>query len=508
MSQLISIISNSKSDFQVINTVQSILYNLSLDREELDIDTELIKKTGTTSLSFAGAALLVEEILAKQLIKDKRQREEEAATQHDLKRVRENDGTQHGVQSAGDSQFAIKVATPESQKIVLDLIDLYKQMNEEDVLRGLYRTLHSNDEYAIQILEMKMEKKFKLCLQSFDSLIQLQEQSDNKNGLFESYLRQEKREAMYRLNKWEDLVVDIKEIEPRYQHCFLAREETGGDMDQENAPRLLTTLKDISPSDRTFLLKGMLNCDKYWEELRQTTDLLLLNEFDKNLLFNEHPYELSLLSVAMMEFDRAQFYLEKFKDKFITSWKSVKDFSGSITKNEVVSDLLRQQELEEFLKTTRHYHIADYDASQDLQAFSQTIEDWIKKKVASNLDSFGYLSDTYNSRLLFADIIKMRHFAGYSDQLYNENKVNLALNFASGLIEMGYLDTSESILKNAFSIKDHHLSDKKHLNFRFADLSVRSKIQGIRRDIEYISNTMDQSNITIEMIDSKCKKVS
>ena len=174
----------------------------------------------------------------------------------------------------------------------------------------------------------------------------------------------------------------------------------------------------------------------------------------------------------------------------------------------MVSDLLRQQELEEFLKTTKHYHIADYDANQDLQAFSQTIEDWIKKKVASNLDSFGYLSDTYNSRLLFADIIKMRHFAGYSDQLYNENKVNLALNFASGLIEMGYLDTSESILKNAFTIKDHHLSDKKHLNFRFADLSVRSKIQGIRRDIEYISNTMDQSNITIEMIDSKCKKVS
>lgn len=111
----------------------------------------------------------------------------------------------------------------------------------------------------------------------------------------------------------------------------------------------------------------------------------------------------------MMEFDRAQFYLEKFKEKFINSWKSVRDFSGSITKNEVVSDLLRQQELEEFLKTTKHYHISDYDASEDLSAFSQTMDDWIKKKASSNLDSFGYLSDTYNSRLLFADIIKMRH---------------------------------------------------------------------------------------------------
>jgi len=45
---------------------------LSFEREELDIDTELIKKTGTTSLSFAGAALLVEEILTKQLNREKR----------------------------------------------------------------------------------------------------------------------------------------------------------------------------------------------------------------------------------------------------------------------------------------------------------------------------------------------------------------------------------------------------------------------------------------------------
>ena len=102
----------------------------------------------------------------------------------------------------------------------------------------------------------------------------------------------------------------------------------------------------------------------------------------------------------------------------------------------------------------------------------------------------------------------MRHFTGYSDQLYNENKVNLALNFASGLIEMGYQDTAESILKYAISIKNTHLSDKQHLNFRFADLSMRCKIQGVRCEIEYISNTMDQSIITIETIDSKWKKVS
>ena len=104
----------------------------------------------------------------------------------------------------------------------------------------------------------------------------------------------------------------------------------------------MNNLNNVSPVDRTFFLKGMLNCDQYWDELRVTAEGLMANETDKNTLLNEHPYELSLLSVAMLEFDRAQFYLEKFRAKFINSWKSVKDFSGSMTKNEVVSDLLRQ----------------------------------------------------------------------------------------------------------------------------------------------------------------------
>jgi hypothetical protein len=38
---------------------------LSLDTRDWNIDTELVKKTGSSSLSFAGAALLVEEMLSK-----------------------------------------------------------------------------------------------------------------------------------------------------------------------------------------------------------------------------------------------------------------------------------------------------------------------------------------------------------------------------------------------------------------------------------------------------------
>ena len=72
----------------------------------------------------------------------------------------------------------------------------------------------------------------------------------------------------------------------------------------------------------------MLNDDNYWDSLRESAEYLM-NQFDEKLLMEkEHPYELGLLAITMQEFDHAKFHLEKFKDKFLKNWTSIKDFSG------------------------------------------------------------------------------------------------------------------------------------------------------------------------------------
>jgi hypothetical protein len=73
----------------------------------------------------------------------------------------------------------------------------------------------------------------------------------------------------------------------------------------------------------------MLSNDNYWEILRESTEVMMADPIQKNVLEKDYPYELSLLSITMLEFDRSKFYLEKFKDKFLKDWAGVRDFSGS-----------------------------------------------------------------------------------------------------------------------------------------------------------------------------------
>ena len=272
-----------------------------------------------------------------------------------------------------------------------------------------------------------MGKKYGLCLKSFDKLIDKEQDNPDSSEVFQEYLRQEKREIMYKLNKWEHVVRDIKN-EPRYSHNFELH---------EGVDHLLSSFDNFNSSDRTYYLKGMLACGDYWAELKQSADILLSKEKEKTILMNEHPYELSLLSVSMLEFDRAKFYLEKFRQKFLNNWRSVKDFSGSMTKNEIVSDLLRQQELKDFLSATEHYHVDDYEAREDLNRFLDIVKTWLRKRTVTSMENFSSLSDRYNSRSLFNDIIQMRHENSYLVEDYYRNTIMLSLNFARGLLEMG-----------------------------------------------------------------------
>jgi hypothetical protein len=154
LSAIISIIVNSRSDFQVINTVQSILYNLSFEVEELKVDASLITKTGTGSLSFAGASLLIEEMLAQMLDSNRIDKYDEMINGPPAsKRTLDNSGHlgKQGLLAWADEQFKIKIDDAKCQHLVMNLIELYKEMNEEDILKGLYKSLHANDSYAVDV---------------------------------------------------------------------------------------------------------------------------------------------------------------------------------------------------------------------------------------------------------------------------------------------------------------------------------------------------------------------
>jgi len=143
--QLLSLIDQSQGNYQVINTVQTILYELSMKADLLDIDPSLIAKTGTGSLSFGGAALLLEDMLSKlqRSVKDKHLYDRPA------QRARLEEAPPRDYPD--DEKFTIEVDDRQSVSLILNLIEVYKQMNEDDVLRGLYRLLHSAEASANEV---------------------------------------------------------------------------------------------------------------------------------------------------------------------------------------------------------------------------------------------------------------------------------------------------------------------------------------------------------------------
>jgi hypothetical protein len=219
LQQLLRIIDESQADYQVINTVQTVLYEMSLQASTLEIDPMTIAKTGTRSLSFGGAALLLEDMLARlqrDLVRD-------SAMEKQMTKLL---GAPRPNSYNDDEKFEVKVDDPQSLRLILNLVDVYKQMNEDDVLRGLYRLIHAKDSAANDVFDLKMGKKVVLSLKKLEEMVAAtEEDSGEKEKMLHDYLVQEKRENLYMLNKWDDLVRDIK-TDTNYGNSFKQGRET------------------------------------------------------------------------------------------------------------------------------------------------------------------------------------------------------------------------------------------------------------------------------------------
>ena len=241
---------------------------MSLHSSNIEIHPSLIAKTGTGSLSFGGAALLLEDMLAKAKSLNDKEIEKDLQKQKPISTSRiANTYQDHDRIRFGDDEKP----TSETLSLIFNLVDIYKQMNEEDILRGLYKQLHAGDDGANNVFDLKMGKNTKLSLKKLREMFLEGEygSAEDRPG-YQRYLSQEIRENLHNLNKWDDLVKDIHN-DPDYaessglKSCFA---------DSEDAFNI-TNITRLRRTDRYYILRGMLNDDNYWEPLRESADYLM-----------------------------------------------------------------------------------------------------------------------------------------------------------------------------------------------------------------------------------------
>jgi hypothetical protein len=449
--QLLNIINQSRADFFVIHTVQSLLYEITL-LSTLVIDPTTISKTGTKSLSLAGAAILLEEML----IRLQRELPRDSSIEKETKKVL---GAQRRNNYLDDLKFVVYLDDPQTIALVLSLIDIYKQMNEEDIVHGLQKLIYAKDSVANEVFDLKIGKRMMVSLQILEEMVVAsKEDAGDKEQMLQDLLVLEKRETLQLLNKWDDLIMDSEQgTENKFFQC---------------------------------------NCINF-------------KKSQKKIFEKDQSYELSLDAVTEFKFEKAKYYLDKFKDKFLQHWTGVKDLGGIETKTEVITELLRQHELEEFLICTRHFNVEGMVASPDLERFRTTLEGWLSHDSAKPIENFNYLSDSFQTRCLFIDIMKNRH-QHYNEQDINMHHLKASLSYANGLIKMGHVDTADLILKKANDRNERNqkfLQSNISLDFELANLMVHSGLKGISRDVNYISREMDGSKINLEFLNNRFKKL-
>jgi hypothetical protein len=145
--------------------------------------------------------------------------------------------------------------------------------------------------------------------------------------------------------------------------------------------------------------------------------------------------------------------------------------------------------------------------SPDLERFYDTVNNWTKRKSSGILDNFSYLSDSYNSRCLFIDIMKNK-YQEYGSDLYNSHHIKISLEYIKGLLKMGYIDTADRIMSKSYGRKEKYLPNDTTLDYDFASIFIQSKLDGFERDANFITRVLDESSINIKFINTRFSKIN
>jgi hypothetical protein len=95
----------------------------------------------------------------------------------------------------------------------IHLIELYTQLNEDDVVKGLL-TIVTNDTLVRDALDTKLNLKFEKSLQTFNHFLDEYEKSADMTSQFQKkiqeYVNDERTDCLAALGKWKEILGVLK----------------------------------------------------------------------------------------------------------------------------------------------------------------------------------------------------------------------------------------------------------------------------------------------------------
>lgn len=75
------------------------------------------------------------------------------------------------------------------------------------------------------------------------------------------------------------------------------------------------------------MIRSQIRYEEYWENLTSQVNTWMKDQYSKTMLEKNFSYELAMLFLTQLDYDRARIYIEKESTELLSQWKNLTKLS-------------------------------------------------------------------------------------------------------------------------------------------------------------------------------------
>lgn len=363
-------------------SVTASLLQICYEEKSIQINPKLIFSSSLSSYNYhRGILLLEKQILHKERISNSSNASSTTSSTSTRSRRSTKSKSKASDMDIESERFV------ESDKLDdewMQLLKLYKALQDDDVLLGLYDRLCSTSETK-SALEAELRGDFKSALLTYEKALdrldnedsQLFASGDKEAIEFESSIWEQSRlECMNKLLMWDTLAENTaKELDDQIDNVWL---------DEYRVPFL-----------RYFIDSHIKKRDRL-DDLAVFIESSMNNANHRRILESEFLPEMSLLQICCNEFDKARTYTDSYYSYFLNQWSSIHPLAF-IAKKSLLKNIQSVVEMNDFIYFTST--INNFQSSQKLYDFLKKWENSYPSSNYSDITSWDTIISNRNRML-------------------------------------------------------------------------------------------------------------
>jgi len=218
-----------------------------------------------------------------------------------------------------------------------------------------------------------------------------------------------------------------------------------------------------------LMIRSQIRSEQHWESLTAQINLWMKDDYSKAMLEKSFSYELAMLFLTQLDYDRARIYIEREAAELLGQWKNLTKLS-QVAQHFLVQRIQKIYEMKEFLKLVQTD--SDKRTSKDelMAQIAQSMANWKQRSPSESFDPLSVWDDISQARQFFIDQYAMKFQdtplqrallghpvpAGGSQSqpgsdlaALSDIQVMLHIQTAKGAFKMGAYDSSDRYLKMA-----------------------------------------------------------